>query len=1030
LTSGQSYDLTVNVSDAAGNAAPTNTATSFTVDTVAPVAPSMALDDTGSNTSDGLTNDNTVTVSGVEAGATWQYSTDNGASWSAAQAAAVTSFTLADAAYAEGQIQVRQTDAAGNTGAAGSLGARTVDTAAPAAPSMALDDTGSNTSDGLSKDNTVAVTGVEAGATWQYSTDSGATWSAAQAAAVTSFTLADGAYADGQIQVRQIDAAGNTGAAGSLGARTVDTAAPAAPSMALDDTGSNTSDGLSKDNTVAVTGVEAGATWQYSTDSGTTWSLARAAAVTSFTLADGAYEGGQIQVRQTDAAGNTGAAGSLSGTWTIDTSAPAAPSMALDDTGSNTSDGVTNDNTVTVSGVEAGAAWEYSTNGGSDWTAGSGGSFTLADADYAANQIRVRQTDAAGNTGAADSLGAWTIDTSAPTVPTNVTVSPQGGTVVANTLNATNTHVDFAATITDGEATGGKAEFYVNGVLVATDNSIAAGDTSVTATTSDGDPTTAEVQAAIASGGVVSVKLYDAAGNVVSADGPTLVRDLEPPSRPSAPTQYLDDVGAILSSSSTARVTDDARPGLLVGTNLGDTPSLYVDGQRVAATYDPAAGTLTPDAPLAEGTRSLSYTLTDAAGNESVRSAALTLALDLTAPVLDLDSSAASQNYSQNITTTSQYHSLDHANGPATVVDAGLIREVKISFSGLLDGNSERFVLGDESNNQAFAASGAGAPSGTWTLNGTQWKWRYQDDAFVFNTGTPQGVAATQDLIRALGWQNDAAVITPGLRTISVSVTDEAGNVSNVATSQFNAVAPLGAADAAASVLPLATDSQMDLGFDATEDGPAVEQGSVTVTGSEADEHIVGSAGDDVLIGGGGRDTFEGLAGDDVVVLSPEDAAALMAPPDTQAPSTASGGEGFDTLQLLGGASFDLSAITDLAQQGDGTARIDGFEHIDMATDTAANGLSLGLDDVLALGVSNAFNSVDWQNLSGEALAATTEARQLMVSGDAADQLQLEGDWADVGTVTDGVSTYHVFESGASAQILIHEAMVEAGRVL
>jgi Ca2+-binding RTX toxin-like protein len=71
------------------------------------------LHDNGANatsTDDGITSDitTTVQVEGVDAGATWQYSTDGGASWSAAQASTVKSFALAEGIYAVNDIQVVQ----------------------------------------------------------------------------------------------------------------------------------------------------------------------------------------------------------------------------------------------------------------------------------------------------------------------------------------------------------------------------------------------------------------------------------------------------------------------------------------------------------------------------------------------------------------------------------------------------------------------------------------------------------------------------------------------------------------------------------------------------------------------------------------------------------------------------------------------------------------------------------------------------------------------------------------------------------
>lgn len=89
---------------------------------------------------------------------------------------------------------------------------------------------------------------------------------------------------------------------------------------------------------------------------------------------------------------------------TIDTMAPvAAPGFALaQDSGVSSTDGITGNGMVNVSSVETGASWQYSTDGGSHWTQGSGSSFTLpGSALYLAGAVQVRQVDVAGNTGAA-----------------------------------------------------------------------------------------------------------------------------------------------------------------------------------------------------------------------------------------------------------------------------------------------------------------------------------------------------------------------------------------------------------------------------------------------------------------------------------------------------------------------------------------------------------------------------------------------------------------------------------------------------
>jgi hypothetical protein len=114
----------------------------------------------------------------------------------------------------------------------------------------------------------------------------------------------------------------------------------------------------------------------------------------------------------------------------------------------------------------------------------------------------------------------------------------------------------------------------------------------------------------------------------------SLTIDVTAPTTPAAaPTSYNDNVGTLTNATSTAVVTDDATPGLNIGAvPAGTTPSLYVDGVKVDATYDPVTGTLTPVTPLLNGTHALKYTLTDAAQNESGLSPALTLTVDTVAP--------------------------------------------------------------------------------------------------------------------------------------------------------------------------------------------------------------------------------------------------------------------------------------------------------------------------------------------------------------------------------------------------------------
>ncbi|WP_436662216.1 BapA/Bap/LapF family large adhesin [Acinetobacter sp. P1(2025)] len=126
----------------------------------------------------------------------------------------------------------------------------------------------------------------------------------------------------------------------------------------------------------------------------------------------------------------------------------------------------------------------------------------------------------------------------------------------------------------------------------------------------------------------VQVSIKDPAGNTSSTVTETASVDTTAPATPVAPSSYADNVGAIQNPTSTAVTTDDNTPGINVGVGLTDTPTLYVDGVAVDAVYDPVTGTLTPNTPLLDGVYDFSYTLTDAAGNESAQSPTLTIEID------------------------------------------------------------------------------------------------------------------------------------------------------------------------------------------------------------------------------------------------------------------------------------------------------------------------------------------------------------------------------------------------------------------
>ena len=133
----------------------------------------------------------------------------------------------------------------------------------------------------------------------------------------------------------------------------------------------------------------------------------------SFSAVEGANT---VEARQTDVVGNTSVVGTL--TFTLDTSAPVVPGVSLaNDTGTSNSDLITSDGTLTLSNIEAGAAVEYSVDGGANWT----GSFSAVEGG---NTVEIRQTDVAGNVSAIGTL-TFTLDTGA--VGLNVSLSNDTG---------------------------------------------------------------------------------------------------------------------------------------------------------------------------------------------------------------------------------------------------------------------------------------------------------------------------------------------------------------------------------------------------------------------------------------------------------------------------------------------------------------------------------------------------------------------------------------------------------------------------
>ncbi|MDI9235218.1 beta strand repeat-containing protein [Limnohabitans lacus] len=200
-------------------------------------------------------------------------------------------------------------------------------------------------------------------------------------------------------------------------------------------------------------------------------------------------------------------------------------------------------------------------------------------------------------------------------------------------------------------------------------------------------------------------------------------------------------------------------------------------------------------------------------------------------------------------------------------------------------------------------------------------------------------------------------------------------------------------------------------------------EGDDILIGTSGNDNLYGGLGNDRLIaGGGGVDVLSGGAGNDTFVLNTHNVAALSAGVTSGRLATLDGGNGFDTIELAGGADLDFTAITNVGAGTPGsTSRVESIERIDLATDSSANTLTLTALDVLDMSRAGVVtqDTIGW--LSGSYNLATASGRkQLVVNGANNDTLNLDGVWISAGDVTFNSQTYQVLNhTTRMAQILV-----------
>ena len=435
------YDVVVNTVDATNNFVDASN-NEFVIDVLAPTVPTVVAQ---------ITNDTSPVISGtadassavtiIVAGATYSSTATAGGAWSVDTSVAVTDAGVFNPdVNGSNTVFVTSTDIAGNISSDITIDELIIDTIPPlvtidpALPANSF----TAAAYGISGTCTVGdgnvavvVTGIPGVLINPSAVCNGAgIW----AAIVDVSTINDGVNVI-NINASQQDSAFNQGTAATVQADK-DVAPPAAPtvnSQVTNDTTPVITGTAEANSTVAI--AVAGATYSATTGGAGLWSVDTASADSGTFIPD-TNGVNQVVAISTDVAGNTSAADSDTDELTIDTTAPAIPTVdsITDDTGPSSADGITNDTLPIIAGTwdEATADTlsvtidsvpyvlatnaQLTSDGSGNWTLdltalGS----PLAEGNY---DVAVSTADTAGNVSIDVTTNEFTIDLTAPAVPT------------------------------------------------------------------------------------------------------------------------------------------------------------------------------------------------------------------------------------------------------------------------------------------------------------------------------------------------------------------------------------------------------------------------------------------------------------------------------------------------------------------------------------------------------------------------------------------------------------------------------------
>ncbi|MFN0098684.1 MAG: beta strand repeat-containing protein [Gemmatimonadaceae bacterium] len=459
LTNGTTYQVRIRALNSVG-AGPASTAVPGTPQATitVPGVPSITSIQAGSG---GLgVSFSAPTSNGGAAITNYDYSTDNGSTWTPRSPSGTTS-PLAITGLTNGttyQVRIR---------AVNSVGAGAASTSVPGTPQPIITVPGIPTitaiqgvNQGVELNFTAPTSNGGAAITnYEYSTDNGSTWAPRSPASTTSPLVITGLTNGTTYQVR-------LRAVNGIGASAASAAVAGTPQATISVPGAPTIGTITAGNTqlsVAFTapasnGGAAITNYEYSTDNGSTWAPRSPSGTASPLVITGLTNGTtyQVRLRAVNSAGAGAASAAVAGTPQAPISVPGAPTIGTITAG-NTQLSVA----FTAPASNGGAAitnYEYSTDNGSTWTPRSPSSTAsplviTGLTNGATYQVRLRAVNSAG-AGASSAAVSGT-----PQSPITVPGAPTIGTITAGN---TQLSLAFTAPASNGGAAITNYEYSTN----------------------------------------------------------------------------------------------------------------------------------------------------------------------------------------------------------------------------------------------------------------------------------------------------------------------------------------------------------------------------------------------------------------------------------------------------------------------------------------------------------------------------------------------------------------------------------------